>query len=85
MSKGFVLRLPEDLKEEAARMAEQMGVSLNQYVGLAVASKVGAQSEAARYFRARARRSPGRKQALKLLEGMGKKGEIREGDEVRES
>ena len=82
MSKGFVLRLPEDLKEEAARMAEKMGVSLNQYVGLAVASKVGAQSEAARYFKARAKRSPGRGKALKLLEGMGTKDAPKEGDEV---
>lgn len=82
MSKGFVLRLPEDLKEEAARMAERMGVSLNQYVGLAVASKVGAQREAARFFSARAKRSPGRKEALKLLEGVGAAKTPRAGDEV---
>ena len=82
MSKGFVLRLPEDLKEEAAKMAERMGVSLNQYVGLAVASKVGAQREAARYFKARAKRSPGRRKALELLEGMGTRETPRAGDEV---
>ena len=82
MSKGFVLRLPEDLKEEAAKMAERMGVSLNQYVGLAVASKVGAQREAARYFKARAKRSPGRRKALEMLEGMGTRETPRAGDEV---
>lgn len=82
MSKGFVLRLPEDLKEEAAKMAERMGVSLNQYVGLAVASKVGAQREAARYFKARAKRSPGRREALEMLEGMGSLRTPRAGDEV---
>lgn len=82
MSKGFVLRLPEDLKEEAAKMAERMGISLNQYVGLAVASKVGAGREAARYFQARAKRSPGRQKALKLLEGMGTDAPPRAGDEV---
>ena len=82
MSKGFVLRLPEDLKEEAAKMAERMGVSLNQYVGLAVASKVGAQQEAARYFKARAKRSPGRRKALEMLEGMGTIRTPRAGDDV---
>ena len=82
MSKGFVLRLPEDLKEEAAKMAERMGVSLNQYVGLAVASKVGAQREAARYFKARAKRSPGRRKARQILDGMGTTDTPRSGDEA---
>ena len=37
---------------------------------------------AARYFQARAKRSPGRQKALKLLESMGTDAPPRAGDEV---
>ena len=58
---SFPLRMPDDLKDEAARLADAAGVSLNQYVVTALASRVGAQAEAARYFAARAARvTPGR-------------------------
>lgn len=55
---SFFLRMPDDLKGEAARLADATGVSLNQYVVAALASRVGAQAEAARYFAARAARTP---------------------------
>jgi len=54
---SFVLRLPEDLKEKAAEQAAAAGVSLNQFIAIAVASRVGAQAQAVQYFRARSRRS----------------------------
>lgn len=54
---SFPLRIPEDLKKEAAAQAEAAGVSLNQYIATALASRVGAQAEAARYFAARGSRA----------------------------
>jgi hypothetical protein len=53
---SFPLRLPEALKEAAAAQAQQSGISLNQYIALALAERVGARAEAARYFAARAAR-----------------------------
>ena len=47
------LRLPKDLNDDAMRQAEKSGVSLNLFVATAVAARVGATSEAARYFSAR--------------------------------
>jgi broad specificity phosphatase PhoE len=64
------LRLPDDLKEEAARQAEALGVSLNQFFVTAVASRVGAQAETARYFLARAARAqPGTAKRLLAMIG----------------
>jgi hypothetical protein len=54
---SFPLRLPEDLKEKAAAQAEAAGVSLNQYITVALTSHVGARAEAEHYFNARARRT----------------------------
>jgi len=53
----FPLRIPDDLKKEAAAQAEASGVSLNQYIAAALASRVGAQAEAERYFAARGARA----------------------------
>ena len=53
----FPLRLPDDLKEAASAQAEAQGVSLNQYISTALAARIGAQSEADRYFAARAARA----------------------------
>ncbi len=50
---SFPLRLPEELKERAASQAAASGVSLNQYIAVALAGRVGAQAEAERYFAAR--------------------------------
>ena len=61
----FALRLPKELKDQAAAQAAEAGVSLNQYISAAVAARVGAQAEAARYFAARrARAVPGRAKAI---------------------
>ena len=61
----FPLRMPDDLKDEAARQAAALGVSLNQFMVGAVATRVGAQAEAGRYFAARAARvQPGAAKAI---------------------
>jgi hypothetical protein len=54
----FPLRLPDELKAAAAAQAEQSGISLNQYIALVLAERVGARAETARYFAARAARVP---------------------------
>ncbi|HYC05294.1 MAG TPA: toxin-antitoxin system HicB family antitoxin [Azospirillaceae bacterium] len=62
---SFPLRLPEDLKEAAAEQAARTGVSLNQYIAVALAGRVAAQAEAERYFAARGKRAiPGRAKAI---------------------
>jgi hypothetical protein len=61
----FALRLPEDLKEKAAEQAAEAGVSLNQFIAVAVAARVGALAEAERYFAARgASAVPGRAKGI---------------------
>jgi hypothetical protein len=68
----FALRLPEDLKDRAAQQAAEAGVSLNQFIATAVASRVGAQAEAERYFKARgARAKPGRAKVILARAGIG--------------
>ncbi|MFE0754641.1 toxin-antitoxin system HicB family antitoxin [Inquilinus sp. NPDC058860] len=68
----FPLRLPDDLKDKAAAQAAEAGVSLNQFIAVAVASRVGAQAEAERYFAARAARvAPGRAKAVLEKAGIG--------------
>ncbi len=78
---GFALRLPDDLKQEATRQAESLGVSLNQFLVSAVASRVGAQAEATRYFAARAARvQPGT--AKEILAGIGQDVPPRDDDRI---
>lgn len=55
MSKAtYPLKLPASIKAAAARLAKEDGVSLNQWIALAVAQKVGAVETAAEFFRRRA-------------------------------
>jgi hypothetical protein len=71
MSVGsFPLRLPEELKNIAMEQAAEAGVSLNQYISVALALRVGAQAEAERYFATRAARSS-RGRARQILEKAG--------------
>lgn len=68
----FPLRIPDDLKKEASVQAEAAGVSLNQYIATALASRVGAQAEAERYFAARgARAVRGRAKEILTRSGTG--------------
>jgi hypothetical protein len=55
MSKAtYPLKLPASIKEAAARLAGEDGVSLNQWIASAVAQKVGAVETANEFFRRRA-------------------------------
>ncbi|MBZ9701445.1 MULTISPECIES: toxin-antitoxin system HicB family antitoxin [unclassified Mesorhizobium] len=55
MSKAtYPLKLPQSVKEAAARLAKADGVSLNQWIASAVAQKVGAMEAAADFLRRRA-------------------------------
>jgi hypothetical protein len=47
------LKLPNSIKAAAARLAEEDGVSLNQWIAAAVADKVGAVETAAQFFKRR--------------------------------
>lgn len=62
MSKAtYPLKLPQSVKDAAARLAKEDGVSLNQWMASAVAQKVGAVEAAADFFaKRRARAKPGR-------------------------
>jgi len=48
-TKGFMLRLPAGLKQTAETAAAADGVSLNQWVALAVAEKISALETAGRF------------------------------------
>ena len=55
MSKAtYPLKLPASVKQAAARLAKEDGVSLNQWIASAVAEKVGAVETAAEFLRRRA-------------------------------
>ncbi len=55
MSKAaYPLKLPQSIKAAAARLAKEDGVSLNQWIAVAVAQKVGAVETAAEFLKRRA-------------------------------
>jgi hypothetical protein len=55
MSKGtYPLKLPLSIKKAAQRLAKEDGVSLNQWIAVAVAEKVGVIETAADFFKKRA-------------------------------
>jgi hypothetical protein len=55
MSKGtYPLKLPMSIKKAAQRLAKEDGVSLNQWIAVAVAEKVGVIETAADFFKKRA-------------------------------
>lgn len=66
---NFALRLPDDLKREATKLANASGVSLNQFISNAVASKVAADKTALQYYKARQKQSTG--QSKDILERSG--------------
>jgi hypothetical protein len=75
------LRLPEDLRDVAARQAAQSGVSLNLFLATAVAARVGAQAEAGRYLSARGARTTAAR-AKALLQRLGRSDEVRDDDRL---
>jgi hypothetical protein len=55
MSKAtYPLKLPASIKAAAARLAKEDGVSLNQWIAVAVAQKIGAVETAADFIKGRA-------------------------------
>jgi hypothetical protein len=55
MSKAtYPLKLPLSIKKAAQRLAQEDGVSLNQWIASAVAQKVGVMETAAEFFKKRA-------------------------------
>jgi hypothetical protein len=55
MSKStYPLKLPLSVKKAAQRLAQEDGVSLNQWISAAVAEKVGVVETAAEFFKQRA-------------------------------
>jgi hypothetical protein len=51
---SYPLKLPTSIKDAAARLAKQDGVSLNQWIASAVAQKVGVSETVAHFLAARA-------------------------------
>ena len=50
---GEAVHLPASLEKEALRLAQEDGISLDHWVSMAVAQKVGAVETAAQFFRRR--------------------------------
>jgi hypothetical protein len=60
MSKAtYPLKLPLSIKNAAQRLAKEDGVSLNQWIAVAVAEKVGVVETAADFFKKRAGKATG--------------------------
>ena len=60
MSKAtYPLKLPLSIKKAAQRLAREDGGSLNQWIAVAVAQKVGVVETAADFFRKRAGKATG--------------------------
>jgi hypothetical protein len=60
MSKStYPLKLPTSIKKAAQRLAREDGVSLNQWIAVAVAEKVGVMETAAEFFKKRAEGATG--------------------------
>jgi hypothetical protein len=55
----YPLRLPLSIKKAAQRLAKEDGVSLNQWIAVAVAEKVGVVETAAEFFKKRAGKARG--------------------------
>jgi hypothetical protein len=61
MSKStYPLKLPLSTKKAAQRLAKEDGVSLNQWIAVAVAEKVGVIETAAEFFKTRAKGATGK-------------------------
>ena len=51
---AYPLKLPGSLKAAAARLAKEDGVSLNQWIAVAIAQKIGAVETASDFLKRRA-------------------------------
>ena len=55
----YPLKLPLSVKKAAQRLAKEDGVSLNQWIAVAVAEKIGTVETAAEFFQGRAGKANG--------------------------
>jgi hypothetical protein len=55
----YPLKLPLSVKKAAQRLAKEDGVSLNQWIAVAVAEKIGVVETAAEFFQQRAGKATG--------------------------
>jgi len=55
----YPLKLPPSIKKAAQRLAKEDGVSLNEWIAVAVAEKVGVVETAAEFFKKRAGKATG--------------------------
>ncbi len=55
----YPLKLPLSVKKAAQRLAKEDGVSLNQWISVAVAEKIGTVETAEAFFRHRAGKATG--------------------------
>jgi hypothetical protein len=61
MSKStYPLKLPLSTKKAAQRLAKEDGVSLNQWIAVAVAEKIGVVETAADFFKSRSKGATGK-------------------------
>ncbi|MDB5440627.1 MAG: hypothetical protein JWM33_3054 [Caulobacteraceae bacterium] len=51
---SYPLKLPVSIKQAAARLAKEDGVSLNQWISVAIAQKIGVVETASDFLRRRA-------------------------------
>lgn len=51
---SYPLKLPASVKEAAARLAKEDGVSLNQWIAVAIAQKIGVVETASAFLKRRA-------------------------------
>ena len=51
---SYPLKLPASVKAAAARLAKEDGVSLNQWIAVAIAQKIGAVETASEFLKRRA-------------------------------
>jgi hypothetical protein len=56
----YPLKLPASIKNAAQRLAKEDGVSLNQWISVAVAQKIGVVETAASFFERRAQGATGK-------------------------
>lgn len=80
---SYPLKLPASLKSAAEKLAKEDGVSLNQWISMTIAHRIGAQETAKEFFRRRA----GNAKPEDLLKFLDKapKGVIVPGDELPEN
>jgi len=62
------VQLPASLERQAARLAQEDGVTLNHWVSLAVAQKIGPVETAAEFFRRRSQAAGSTEDAIAILD-----------------